>query len=633
MPDAVEETDANRPQADLQAQAQQAIIALQAVSDALVWVNQLGKIQSCNPAFSRLVQQPAPQLVEQDLTQLLLLKVQGQKPTRHPVQQCLQSLEAQQIDCELVLAGQQMIELISTAVCSLHLPRLLILRLSPAPPTADQQLAIQSTQIGIWSWDLGENTVTCNAEAMALLGIEPQAKTNSYQAWAERLHPKDRDRVEQQIRQALTVNQSFEAEYRVLHPNGAVCWLLARGQGIREFGQPVRMVGMIMDISARKRSEVLLKLAEVAWQENQELLDTIMANLPGGVFRCLYAPDGSVTFAYASDAYQDLLGLNPERLAAEPDRFFDLLHPEDLNAWSQIIEAAQVKPAPSYFEYRVLLRQPDGKIAEKWLARTTRFAWAVSGEFVVDGVDIEITDRKLAEAALYQLNQELELRVEQRTQELIASLSEKEVLLKELHHRVKNNLQMIQSLLSLQARAIEDPRSLAVLRESQQRVKAMAMAHEKLYQSDSLAQIDFADYVQSLIRDLRQSYMLNSAMIQLSLQIEPLKLPVDTAIPCGLIINELFSNAVKYAFPEPPSGPAPQITVQFLADQQDYLLTVADNGIGIPASLDLQTTRSLGLRLVTALTRQIRGTLDLDRSAGARFTIRFAQAPESAERS
>lgn len=631
MPDAVEETGANS-QAEQQAQqAQQAIAALQAVSDALVWVNPLGEIQSCNPAFSRLVQQSASQLIAQDLAELLSLKVQGQKPTCHPVQQCLQSLEAQQIDCELVLAGQQAIELISMAVCSLDSPRLLILRLSPAQLIADQQLAIQSTQIGIWSWDLGQ-TVTCNAEAMSLLGIEPQTKTNSYQAWAERLHPKDLDRVEQQIRQAITANQPFEAEYRVVHPNGTVCWLLARGQGIRESGQPVRMVGMIMDISARKRSEVLLKLAEIAWQENQELLDTIMANLPGGVFRCLYDPNGGVRFAYASDAYQDLLGLNPEQLAAEPDRFFELLHPADRSAWSQIIEAAQVKPAPSYFEYRVLLRQPDGKVAEKWLARTTRFAWA-AGEFVVDGVDIEITDRKRAEAALYQLNQELELRVEQRTQELIASIFEKEVLLKELHHRVKNNLQMIQSLLSLQARAIEDPRSLAVLRESQQRVKAMAMAHEKLYQSDSLAQIDFADYVQSLIRDLRQSYMLNSAMIQLSLQVEPLELPVDTAIPCGLIINELFSNAIKYAFPEPLGSPAPQITVQFLADQQDYLLTVADNGIGIPVSLDLQTTRSLGLRLVTALTRQIRGTLDLDRSAGTRFTIRFAQAPEPAERS
>jgi len=167
-----------------------------------------------------------------------------------------------------------------------------------------------------------------------------------------------------------------------------------------------------------------------------------------------------------------------------------------------------------------------------------------------------------------------------------------------------------------------------VLSESQQRVKAMAMAHEKLYHSDSLARINFADYVQSLTRDLLQSYVLNAAMISLSIQVAELELPVDTAIPCGLIINELFSNAIKYAFPEPDLDAARPhvIEVRFLIAENDYILTVADNGIGIPETVDLQTAKSLGLRLVNALTRQIRGTLDLDRSIGTRFTIRFARA-------
>ena len=492
----------------------------------------------------------------------------------------------------------------------------------------DYQFVLESSQIGIWSWDLSQNIITCQGEAIAALGIDQTPTELSYSAWIERLHSKDRERVEQQLQQAIATDQPFEAEYRVLHPNGTIHWLLSRGRSIRESQQPVRMVGMVMDISARKRSEVLLELAEVAWQENQQLLDTIMSNLPGGVFRCLYAPDGRVTFAYASEAYQELLGLTPQILTARPASFFELWHPEDLLAWNQMLQLAQTTPEPSYLEYRVSLSQPDGSTVEKWLARTARFAWANSGEFVVDGVDIEITDRKQAEAALQQLNQELEARVEQRTEELIDSLSEKEVLLKELHHRVKNNLQMIQSLLSLQARSIEDPKSLAVLSESQQRVKAMAMAHEKLYHSDSLARINFADYVQSLTRDLLQSYVLNAAMISLSIQVAELELPVDTAIPCGLIINELFSNAIKYAFPEPAADAAQPhvIEVRFLIAENDYMLTVADNGIGIPETVDLQTAKSLGLRLVNALTRQIRGTLELDRSIGTRFTIRFARA-------
>jgi len=498
-------------------------------------------------------------------------------------------------------------------------------------PATDYQLMLESSQIGIWSWDLSQNIVTWQGEAIAALGINHTPTEVSYQAWTERLHPKDREQVEQQLQQAIVTGQPFEAEYRVIHPNGTVHWLLSRGRSIRDaqqdVQQPVRMVGMAMDISTRKRIDVLLVLAEVAWQENQQLLDTIMSNLPGGVFRCLYATDGSVTFAYASEAYQDLLGLSPQALNTRPASFFELLHPEDLLAWDQIIQLAQTAPEPSYLEYRVRLLQPNGSISEKWLARTARFAWASSGEFVVDGVDIEITDRKQAEAALQQLNQELEARVEQRTEELIASLEEKEVLLKELHHRVKNNLQMIQSLLSLQARSIEDPKSLAVLTESQQRVKAMSMAHEKLYHSDSLARINVADYLQSLTRDLLQSYVLNATTIQLSIQVAELELPVDTAIPCGLIINELFSNAIKYAFPEPALDAARShvIEVRFLIAENDYMLTVADNGIGIPETVDLQTAKSLGLRLVNALTRQIRGTLELDRSIGTRFTIRFAR--------
>jgi two-component sensor histidine kinase len=161
-----------------------------------------------------------------------------------------------------------------------------------------------------------------------------------------------------------------------------------------------------------------------------------------------------------------------------------------------------------------------------------------------------------------------------------------------------------------------------VFTESQQRIKAMALVHEKLYQSDRLAQISFAEYVRSLTRDLIQSCMVNPG-VQVSIQVDELELAVDAAIPCGLIINELFANAIKYAFPQNRSG---TILVQFTPDPaHGYRLVVADTGIGLPESVDPQTTKSLGLRLVHALTRQLRGTLELDRSNGTRFTITFAR--------
>lgn len=267
-------------------------------------------------------------------------------------------------------------------------------------------------------------------------------------------------------------------------------------------------------------------------------------------------------------------------------------------------------------------------------------------------------ERQRATTALQQLNHDLEARVTQRTQELIqsqatlqkqthllqallahmvedithrraveaqlrASLQEKEVLLKEVHHRVKNNLQMVQSLLNLQARSIEDASVLQALTESQNRVKAMTLVHEKLYQSDSLAKINFSEYVRSLTRDLLHSCVSHLAAIRLSIQVSNIELGVDTAIPCGLIISELFSNAVKYAFSNQPEG---TITIKFNPDFQGrYVLIVSDDGIGIPTEVNPHTTKTLGLRLVYALTRQLRGTLELDRTQGSAFKITFAK--------
>lgn len=495
------------------------------------------------------------------------------------------------------------------------------------------QLVFGLSQIGIWDWDLQTDAITWNAVAAAVFGLSPSETQVAYQTWRASVHAKDISWVEQLFSRAFTTREEYDAEYRIIHPDGSLHWVLVRGQGIYATdGQAVRMVGVVIDISDRKRDEVVLRLAEEAWQENQQILDTIMSNLPGGVFRCLYRVDQPVAFVYASEAYRELLALSPQEINSHPQSVDDRMHPEDHPIWEAMLRSAQHTLEPTYLEYRVVL--PTG--IEKWLARTARFSWAASGDFVVDGIDIDITDRKQTEAALretelerqratvalQQLNQELEARVEQRTQELIASLDDKEVLLKEVHHRVKNNLQMIQSLLNLQARSIQDPHTLEVFTESQQRIKAMALVHEKLYQSDSLAQISFAEYVRSLTRDLIQSCMVNSG-VQVLIQVDELELAVDAAIPCGLIINELFANAIKYAFPQNRSG---TILVQFTPDlAHGYRLTVADNGVGLPESVEPQTTKSLGLRLVHALTRQLRGTLELDRDSGTRFTITFAR--------
>lgn len=208
------------------------------------------------------------------------------------------------------------------------------------------------------------------------------------------------------------------------------------------------------------------------------------------------------------------------------------------------------------------------------------------------------------------------------------SLQEKETLLKEIHHRVKNNLQVISSLLSLQSEKITHPGLLKIFMDSQNRIRAMAMVHEKLYESSDLSRIDFTRYMHSFLIHMNNSYNLNPKYVQMHMDFneESHYFKIDTAIACGLILNELISNSCKYAFPEDRKG---NIYLNFKPERQNtsctnYLLQVADDGIGIPETIDIQNTDTLGLQLITMLTRQIQGTLDLDRTQGTRFTIRFS---------
>ena len=173
--------------------------------------------------------------------------------------------------------------------------------------------------------------------------------------------------------------------------------------------------------------------------------------------------------------------------------------------------------------------------------------------------------------------------------------------------------------MNLQAGEIRDPDTAKLFRDSQGRVRSMALIHEQLYRSNNLAGIDFAAYVQDLVRHLEQGLGSEAAPIRFRLDVEPLPLPLDLAIPCGMIVNELVSNARKHAF---PNGRAGEIRVEFTRTTDGYCLTVADNGVGMPEEISGRSP-SLGLKVVQALVRQIHGTLDSRRDDGARFVIRF----------
>jgi PAS domain S-box-containing protein len=299
---------------------------------------------------------------------------------------------------------------------------------------------------------------------------------------------------------------------------------------------------------------------------------------------------------------QTMLGYSEEEIPKYFNDWLNFVHPDDIYRVKTEINAYLEGAIGKYeIEHRVL-------------SKNGNYLWFIArGDVVRDtednpcfmaGSNTDITHYKAAEHKLKE------------------SLKEKEVLLKEIHHRVKNNLQVISSLLRLQAGYIRDEQALDIFQDSQNRIRAMAMIHENLYQSNDLAKIDFYNYIQNLANNLISSYGIqNKSLINLNLNIDKILLKIVTAIPCGLIINELVSNSIKHAFTGRNSG---DIYIDFLElEPKKYSLIVSDNGIGVPDDIEVRRNQSLGLQLVWSLVEQLEGSIAFKNQKGTVFTITF----------
>jgi PAS domain S-box-containing protein len=356
------------------------------------------------------------------------------------------------------------------------------------------------------------------------------------------------------------------------------------------------------------------KKAEEALKASEKKYSTLIKNSPD----IIYILDAKGNFRFAAGAIKSLLGFTAEEL--EGNHFSSIIYPEDVNkAEWRFNERRTGRRATKKFEVRLSTKEGKEKHFDIRYLNVELHAFGIYDKPIsakdkkflgTYGVARDITERKQAE------------------EQIKASLKEKELLLKEIHHRVRNNMQVISSLLKLQSHHIKDKEALAMFRESQARIRAMALIHEKLYRSEDFARIDFARYVRSLARQVFAAYSPTSSAIQLTVHIKDLFLDITTAIPCGLILNELVSNSLKHGFPE--GGEGEIIISMHPFNNNELALVVSDTGIGFPEDIDFRATETLGMQLVATLVGQLEGTIELNRGEGTTFTITFRH-PESKE--
>jgi PAS domain S-box-containing protein len=320
----------------------------------------------------------------------------------------------------------------------------------------------------------------------------------------------------------------------------------------------------------------------------------LSACLPVGIFTA----DVQGDCTYVSQRCQEIVGYTIEETLGQG--WTQFVHPDDrdrvLIQWLPCAQAGLCNAD----EFRV--HRPSGEI--RWLFARSAPIYAEQGQLLGHiGTIEDITKQKQAEA------------------QIKASLEEKDALLQEIHHRVKNNLQIVSSLFYLQAARMDDPLTRQIFEDSQSRISSMALVHDTLYRSQDFARIDFSTYVQNLTAHLFHTYRLRSELVKLEVQVDRgVMVSLDQAIPCGLILNELMTNALKHGFPQEQQGSV-RVTLSQLAEQ--ICLTVQNDGNGLPDYFELQTSEFMGLKLVQALVEQIQGQLEIETEINTQFKIKF----------
>ena len=412
------------------------------------------------------------------------------------------------------------------------------------------------------------------------------------------------ERVKNRITQA--------GEYTGLRKDGKRFYAELQTKETQHGDKFIRVVA-IRDISDRKNYEIKLQQSKIDYE-------VLVKYSPDGIF--IHDKKGKIVFANPSSL--QIGGMKSEKEVHDKS-IYDFIVPEYHKMVKQRGELLKLgKDVP--FHKIELSKINNERISVEYKPILIKYKeedaiLVVFHDIVVqEKLAKEQTRAKVAEETNRLLKKEIDQR-KQFEEKVKRSLQEKEVLIKEVHHRVKNNLQVISSILNLQSTYVTDEKTLDILKESQNRIKSMSFIHESLYRNKDFSNINFKEYVRNLTSNLLVSYSGLSKKITLKQKVDDVFLNLDTAIPLGLIINELMSNALKYAYLKKEKG---KLEINVEATEKNKLkMIVSDNGIGIPDKINFRKTESLGLQLVNILVEQLRGTIKLDNTNGAKFTIVF----------
>ncbi len=456
----------------------------------------------------------------------------------------------------------------------------------------------------------------------------------------------DSDSVRTSVTKALLERKAYQINYRIRTAGGKIKWVWEQGRGIfDENGDIIATEGFITDITEKKLAE------EEILKKNDELS---AINIIGQSLTKLASPVEIVKIVHSM--ISSLFNVSTLYIALYNKDENTLSFPQCTFNGEQFSEPER-KFSEGLTEYVIQTKKPlkiNSDVANTLKSfgitlmgeecKSLISVPMIAGENVIGVISIEdytsesafedsmedVLKAIASQAAIAlensRLYSEVQRELEERSkaeQRIKKSLKEKEILLQEVHHRVKNNLQIMSSLMKLQSKYIQDPKILEIFKESENRIKSMAIVHSKLYNTQDYERVDFGDYVKSLTENFRTTYGTRLQNIKIIIDISKIELNIDTAIPCGLIINELVSNAIKYAFPENSFG---EIYISMNHVNETYTLIVRDNGVGMKTGINIKKPDSLGLQLVKLLTGQLTGSVEITNSNGTEFKIIFNEA-------